>query len=106
MNKRLAMLESLTQSAGADAFCWYGLAMEYRKLERFDDALSAFNTLKQEHPTYLAMYLMAGQMLLASNQKNNAAEWLKTGLTLAQEQGNTQAESELEDALEECEPDA
>lgn len=105
MNKRLAMLENLTQSPGADAFCWYGLAMEYRRMERFDEALSSFETLKKEHPTYLAMYLMAGQMLLSNSRKAEASLWLQAGLALAEEQGNTQAASELEDALEECEDD-
>ena len=30
MNKRLEMLEKMTNSGQADSFAWYGLAMEYR----------------------------------------------------------------------------
>lgn len=104
-SKRLEMLESLTQSDGADAFCWYGLAMEYRRLERFDDSLETFKTLRAKHPDYLAMYLMTGQLLLEKNRKPEAADWLQAGLALAEERGDTQATGELEDALSDCEDD-
>ena len=42
MNKRLQMLEKLTSSDSADSFAFYGLAMEYRKEGRVDDALATF----------------------------------------------------------------
>src|SRR5690606_25800850 len=42
MNKRLSMLEKLTASPAADAFAWYGLAMEYRNEQRIEDALQTF----------------------------------------------------------------
>ena len=102
MNKRLTMLESLTSSGQADAFGWYGLAMEYRREKRFEDALAAFEKLRELHPDYLAMYLMAGQLLLEKSRGSDARVWLEQGLELATKQGNTQAVGELEDALSEC----
>ncbi|HEY6726892.1 MAG TPA: tetratricopeptide repeat protein [Polyangiaceae bacterium] len=102
MNKRLEMLEKLTSSGQAEAFAWYGLAMEYRKLGRVDEALATFRTLRSNDPEYIAMYLMAGQMLLESSRAADAREWLEQGITIAQKRGDFKALGELEDALSNC----
>ena len=102
MNKRLEMLEKLTSSGQAEAFAWYGLAMEYRKLGRVDDALATFRTLRTNDPEYTAMYLMAGQMLIESNRAGDAREWLEQGIVVAQKRGDFKAVGELEDALSNC----
>ncbi len=102
MNKRLAMLEQMTASPAADAFAWYGLAMEYRKENRLDDAVGAFETLRTKFPDYLAQYLMAGQTLIHGRRPADAVAWLERGIELAQLQGNPKALSELSSALEEA----
>lgn len=102
MNKRLEMLEKITNSGQAEAFAWYGLAMEYRKLGRVDDALATFRTLRTNDPEYTAMYLMAGQMLIESNRAQDAREWLEQGIAVAQKRGDFKALGELEDALSNC----
>jgi len=102
MNKRLEMLEKLTSSGQAEALAWYGLAMEYRKLGRLDEALAAFQTLRTNEPEYLAMYLMAGQLLLENNRAPDARAWLEQGLAIAQRQGNHKTVGELQDALANC----
>ena len=102
MNKRLEMLEKLTSAGQADAFAWYGLAMEYRKLGRFDEALATFQTLRSHHPEYVAMYLMAGQLLLEKNRAPDAREWLEQGVVIAQQRGDHKALGELHDALANC----
>jgi predicted Zn-dependent protease len=103
MNKRLEMLEKLTASAQADSFARYGLAMEYRKLGRAEDALGAFRALREKDPDYLPMYLMAGQLLIEQNDGAQAAEWLRAGIELAKRKGDSKALSELEDALTQTE---
>lgn len=102
MNKRLEMLEKVTSSGQAEAFAWYGLALEYRKLGRFDEALATFQTLRANDPEYLAMYLMAGQLLLEKNRPAEAREWLEQGIAIAQKRGDHKALGELEDALANC----
>jgi predicted Zn-dependent protease len=103
MNKRLEMLEKMTASGQADAFAWYGLAMEYRREGRTDDALRTFDTLRSAHPDYLPMYLMAGQMLAELERYDAARPWLEQGIAVAREQGNSKAIGELEGVLAECE---
>lgn len=99
MNKRLAMLEKLTQSAQADSFAFYCLAMEYRKESRVDDALNAFETLRGRDAAYLPMYLMAGQMLREAQRGNEAASWLRQGIELAKQKNDSKALGELESEL-------
>lgn len=99
-DKRLAMLEQLTAGGQADSFAWYGLALEYRKRERWDDALATFRSLRDKDPGYVAQYLMAGQMLAALDRTEEAREWLEAGVKQATEAGNSHALGELRDALE------
>jgi predicted Zn-dependent protease len=101
MNKRLEMLEHLVRKQGTiDPFAWYGLAMEYRRLGRNQDALDVFTELRQRSPDYLPMYLMAGQLALESGDRDGARGWLNAGCELATAQGDAKAGHELEDLLE------
>ena len=102
MSKRLSMLESITQSGKADPFAWYGLAMEYRKVGRISEALATFEKLRELHPDYVAMYLMAGQMLKENQRVEEARQWLSAGISVAGAQNATHALGELESALEDC----
>ena len=98
-NKRLAFLEKVTAEGSEDPLAWYGLAMEYRKLERWDEALQTFTALRTRKPDYVAMYLMCGQMLEQAARSSEAREWLTTGIGVAKKTGNSHALSELESAL-------
>ncbi len=102
MNKRLAFLEQLHNDGKADSFALYGLAMEYRKLERTEDSLRTFEELRERDPDYLAMYLMAGQLLIEAGRGADARVWLEQGIALAERAGNGKALGELQDALEDC----
>lgn len=97
--RRLAMLQNLVREGKADAFTRYALALEYRRLQRTDDALAAFEALRSAHPDYLPMYLMAGQMLTEVASRTEARAWLEQGVALARSKGDQKALGELEDAL-------
>lgn len=99
MNKRLAFLEQMTKAGSADSFAWYGLALEYRKEKRFDDALGAFRSLRDKDPGYLALYLMAGQTLVEAGRGADAKEWLEAGIVIARERGDGKTLGELESEL-------
>jgi predicted Zn-dependent protease len=98
-NKRLAFLEKLTREGTEDPLAWYGLAMEYRKLERWDEALQTFTTLRTRKPDYVAMYLMCGQMLGGIGRLDEARAWMEAGLSAARTKGDSHAASELESAI-------
>jgi predicted Zn-dependent protease len=101
VNKRLAFLEQTTRAGGADSFAWYALALEYRKEQRYDDAVATFTTLREQDPGYLALYLMAGQTLVEAGRSADASEWLRAGIQLARARGDGKALGELESALAE-----
>lgn len=103
MNKRLQMLEQMTSTGNADAFAWYGLAMEYRKLGRVDDALRAFGSLRAQHADYVPQYLMAGQLLAEHKRTAEARDWLEAGIVLARQRHDAKTLGELESALAELE---
>jgi hypothetical protein len=62
-SKRLVFLEKITAEGSVDPMAFYSLAMEYRGLGRHDEALQTFTSLRSNHPEYVPMYLMCGQML-------------------------------------------
>lgn len=98
-NKRLQFLEKVTAEGSEDPLAWYGLAMEYRKAERWDEALQTFTTLRSRNPDYVAMYLMCGQMLAEIAREDEAREWLEAGVERARAKGDAHAVSELEAAI-------
>lgn len=101
MSKRLATLQALVEKGTTDAFVHYGLAMEYRSLDRIDEALQTFTALRASHPEYLAMYLLCGQMLAGEGKPDEARDWLSAGLELAVRKGDGKAKGELAEALAE-----
>jgi predicted Zn-dependent protease len=102
--KRLAVLEKMTQSGTADSFAWYGLALEYQSFGRIDDALAAFKSLRDKDPGYVPMYLMCGTMLVKAGRPGAGREWLESGILKAREKGDSHAASELEEALNQVPP--
>ena len=103
VSKRLEYLLKLTGEPGAgqkDPFVWYGLAMEYRSLERYEEALATFEQLRAEAPEYVPMYLMCGQMLEKLGRAADARTWLSAGVEAARRKGDQHALGELEGALD------
>ncbi len=101
-SKRLAYLLKLTSSenqGSIDPFAFYGLAMEYRSLERYEDAVATFQDLRARDPSYVPMYLMCGQMLEKIGRADAAREWLASGIAAARAKGDAHAMGELEGAL-------
>jgi predicted Zn-dependent protease len=96
------MLESLVAAGKADAFARYALGMEYRSAGRPDDALRAFADLRQADPTYVPVYLMAGQVLVEAARRPEAVEWLRAGVEAARAKGDAHALGEIEALLEQA----
>ena len=101
---RLAMLETLIVAKPDDPFPRYGLAMEYKKLGRHDEAVSAFEELTRVHPSYVPSYLMFGNLLEALGRAPAAIEVYTRGIEAARASGNDHAAGELQAALDGCKP--
>jgi len=99
-SKRLEFLQKLTASGNGDPFAWYGLAMEYRSLDRHGEALATFEALRARAPDYVPMYLMCGRLLETMGRHAEARAWLSAGVAAARTKGDAHALSELEAAID------
>lgn len=99
MSKRLAVLEKMVAAGTKDSFAWYGLALEYAGLGRFDEALATFEKLRAMDAAYVPMYLMCGTMLIKNGKAGEGRAWLSAGIEAARAKGDNHALSELESAL-------
>ena len=102
MNRRLQMLEKLVEDGSTDPFHHYALALEYKREERLDEALSAFTSLRQAHPDYLPMYMMAGSLLAELDRNDEARPWFEQGISVAETKGDGKTAGELREALEQA----
>ena len=100
---RLERLRQLVDQGSGDPFPLYGLAMEYKRLGRIEDAVQAFGRLVELHPQYVPAYYQFGTALVLSGGIDEARETLARGVRIAEGQGNRHAREELVRALEELE---
>ena len=98
---RMQMLTEFLQQNPGDAFARYGLAMEYSKAGKTEQALAEFNKLLELHPDYANGYFMAAQTLERNRRTDEAKRMLEKGIEAANRTGNKHALSEMSGMLEE-----
>ena len=96
---RMEMLEEFVREKPADAFAHYGLALEYVKAERAEDALALFQKLLGFSPDYTAAYYQAGALLGKLGRADEARSMFQRGIEVAGRNGDFHTKSELEQAL-------
>ncbi len=89
------MLLKMVEAKPDEPFVRYGLAMEYRKLQRMEDAISAFTTLIDRHAGYVPAYLMFGNLLDGLGRREQAIAVYDRGLAAAEQGGDDHALGEL-----------
>ncbi|MFO0725540.1 MAG: tetratricopeptide repeat protein [Myxococcota bacterium] len=94
-------IRALVAANPADAFGWYSLAMEERKVSS-DAALATFQKILKEHPSYLPAYYQHGKLLIERGAPAEAQVILQAGISLAQRVGDGHALGELSALLEEA----
>ncbi|PRP92158.1 hypothetical protein ENSA5_51050 [Enhygromyxa salina] len=93
------MLEQMVAAKPDEAFPRYGLAMEYKRLGRHDEAAQMFAALAERNPDYVPGYLMHGNLLEAMGKGEDAAAIYARGVEVAGAAGDEHAVSELSAAL-------
>jgi predicted Zn-dependent protease len=96
---RVAMLSEILAQNPKDEFARYGLAMEYSKAGKVDEALEEFHKLLAVNPNYTAAYFMAAQTLTGAGRIEEAKKMLNDGIASAKGTGNAHAQSEMEAML-------
>lgn len=96
---RREKLEGLLAKSPEDPFLHFGLAMEYVKEGRFDDACARFDQAVALDPAYTAAYHHKGFALIAAGRQAEAREILQRGIAAARKCGNDHALSEMQELL-------
>jgi len=97
---RIEILKGFLKDSPNDSFLRYALALEYIKLGQNDEAVQAFEAVRNTDPEYLATYYQLGQLYQKLGQKHDAEKTFRAGITVATRAGNEHTRSELEAALE------
>jgi tetratricopeptide (TPR) repeat protein len=97
MNSRLDILKGILDQKPDDAFARYGLAMEYLKLGRAEEAVAEFQALIAAHPDYSYAYYHGGQAYEKLGRLGDAREIYRLGLERAPD---AHARSEIQGALD------
>ncbi|MGI8783595.1 MAG: tetratricopeptide repeat protein [Acidobacteriota bacterium] len=97
---RLEMLQSFVEKKPNDPFSWYGLAMEYSRLDQFDRAVETFMRVIQIDPLYSAAHYHQGQVLERQGKRSEARQVYRDGIAAAASKGDAHSQGELQDALD------
>jgi tetratricopeptide (TPR) repeat protein len=101
---RIEQLKSLLAADPGDAFCLYGLAMEYSKAHQFDLALQHFDLTLIADPDYCYAYFHKAKCQEQAGDRAGAMATLRQGLVRARIASDMKAMSEIGAYLDELEP--
>lgn len=98
---RIAQLKEFLLEQPMDAFLNHALALEYRKIEDWTNALKQFKLNLKEHPEYIGTYYHLGQLYEIIGEEEKAIETYELGMEQAQAQNDRHAYGELRSVYEE-----
>ena len=103
MHDRIEQLTKMLQAEPDDAFCMYGLALEYAKRGDLDEAASWFDRTIAADPRQCYAYFHKARSQQEAGDATSAQATLRAGLKQARAIGDLKAASEIEAFLDELE---
>ena len=103
MNERLKKLAANIKKDPDDSFSKFALALEFQKLNNPDKALVLFESIHADEPGYVGVYFHLGKLYRQKGRDEKAKTIFKEGISVAEEQNEFHAKSELQSALMELE---
>lgn len=100
MVERIGALRAILEGDPANRLARYGLAMEYVKLDRLEDAAAEFRALIAAHPDYAYAYYHGGQTLERLGLAAEARALYEQGVQAAVRSGDSHAQNEIQAALD------
>lgn len=97
---RLQKLLQLAATTPDDPFTHYGVGLEYAQLERWDDALHAFDQALRVDAGYIAAYHQKARAALKLGQRDAATDALCAGIAAARARGERHEADEMQKMLE------
>ncbi len=100
MTDRIERLKKILESEPDDAFCLYGLAMEYATAGDAEEALRLFDRAIAADPDFCYAYFHKARVQEEHGDMAGAAETLATGRAIAEAVGDERALNEIAAYLE------
>jgi tetratricopeptide (TPR) repeat protein len=98
-SNRLEQLLAFYEEDPDDAFTRFAIAKEYVKAGVTEQAISFYEQLIEDQPTYTGTYYHLGKLYEEVGQSEEAIATYQQGIQAAREQRNLKDLSELQDAL-------
>lgn len=99
--QRIQKLREILEKDPDDSFARYALGLEFAGMGRHDHAASIFEEVLKRNPRYVPAYQQLGTVYQTLGRNSDAVEILKKGIEIAQSQGDSHAQSEMQEALDE-----
>ena len=96
---RIDIFAEMAKQQPEDAMIWYGLASEYVKAERWNEAADALRNVLRINPDYTAAYQMLGTALMNEGQREEARRIWTEGVEVAGRTGAWKARQHMEGLL-------
>jgi len=93
---RLGKLLEFIKNEPGDPFLKYALATEYLRLNESGKALTYFEDLVNNHPSYTGTYYHLGKLYEEMGRKQDAINIYETGMNITREQHDNHSFSELQ----------
>jgi predicted Zn-dependent protease len=93
---RIEIFAAMVKEQPDDAMIWYGLASEYVKIEKWNEAADALRQVLRVNPDYTAAYQMLGTALINAGQKDEALSAWTQGIAVAERTGAWKARQHME----------
>ena len=95
MSQRLEQLLKLAQATPDDPLAHYAAGLELCHLERWDEAVAAFDRALAANASYSAAYFHKGKAQLKAGQGAAARATLDAGIVVAQKAGDMKTVKEM-----------
>ncbi|HYJ46636.1 MAG TPA: tetratricopeptide repeat protein [Pyrinomonadaceae bacterium] len=103
---RIELFAEMARQQPDDAMIWYGLASEYTKAERWNEAADALRRVVHINQDYTAAYQMLGTALMNGGRPEEAREVWARGVEVAARTGAWKARQHMEGLLADAEAQA
>jgi len=98
-HNRMELISEMLEKNPDDTFLNYAAALEYKKENKINKAMSFFRRIIDNDPDYLPTYYQLGKLLEEKNKTEEAVVIYKQGRELAKKKNDIKTLGELSEAL-------
>ena len=101
--ERLEELKKFLEVEPNDSFTHYAIALEFASLKNIPEAIRKLEELILLDPNYVPAYQHLGYLLSHYGRKESAVKVFEQGIQMAEHVGDTHAQREMEEAIDDLE---